>query len=56
MKRIAAIKTFFETDDGRKVTAAEFKALSPEERDDLAELAADALGETLDEQTTEAAA
>jgi hypothetical protein len=29
MKRIAAIKTFFETDDGRKVTAAEFKSALP---------------------------
>lgn len=40
MGRIAAIKNFFEKDGGRKVEVSEFKKLSPEDRQELAELAA----------------
>lgn len=40
--RMTAIKTFFEN-DGRKVTTAELKALTPDDRTELAELCAKAL-------------
>lgn len=39
-----AIKTFFELDGGRKVTIQEFKALTPEDKHELAVLCCEALG------------
>lgn len=49
MKKIEAIKRFFESDPhGRKVEATELKACSPADRTEMAELAAKAMGETLD--------
>jgi len=44
MGRIEVIKTFFEKDGGRKVQMAELKALSQDEREELASLAAKELG------------
>lgn len=49
----AAIKTFFQSNGGRKVTMEEFKRLSIGEREELGQLAADALRNT---STEEAAA
>lgn len=55
MKRMTAIKTFFERADrispegGRKITMDELKALNSDERAELAILAARELGETIDE-------
>ena len=48
MTKYQAIKTFFEADGGRKVSMDELKALSTDERNELATLAASELGETLD--------
>lgn len=48
MTRVQAIKTFFESDGGRRVSMDEMKALTPEDRKELAELAAEKLGVTLD--------
>ena len=59
MNRITAIKTYFEQDDkvspggGRRVEMAELKALTSEERDELGELCAVALGIELDGQKLE---
>lgn len=39
----AAIKAFFQSNDGRKVTMEEFKGLSNAEREELGQLAAEAL-------------
>ena len=44
MGRIEAIKTFFESNGGRKIQMAELKALSQAEREELATLAAKELG------------
>jgi hypothetical protein len=41
---VEAIKTFFEADGGRKVTMAEFKELSQDERAELGRLCKEALG------------
>ncbi len=49
MKRIEAIKTFFEQDGGRKVTMDELKALSTDSRQELGVLSAQALGVELEE-------
>ena len=51
MTRVQAIKTFFESDGGRKVTMDEIKALTPDDRAELATLAAEKLGATLDMPT-----
>lgn len=49
MKKIEAIKKFFESgDSGRKVEAQELKALTPDERTELATMACEAMGETLE--------
>lgn len=54
MARITAIKTFFERSDsitpdgGRKITMDELRALSNDDRNELAELAARELGATID--------
>lgn len=48
---VAAIKEFFEKDGGRKVDMAEFRALSQEERQQLAALCAKALGVELQAAT-----
>lgn len=42
----AAIKAFFQSNGGRKVTMEEFKQLSKGEREELGQLAADALRNT----------
>jgi hypothetical protein len=48
LKKVEAIKRYFESDPhGRKVTMDELKALSTEERQELAEMAATAMGDTL---------
>lgn len=45
MKTVEALKAFFESDPhGRKVTMDELKALTKEERAELAQMAADELG------------
>lgn len=50
MTAAAAIKTYFESEPhGRKVTMAEMKALSKEERTELGRLCAKALGVELTE-------
>ena len=49
MKELTAIRTFFEDDGGRNVTVQELKALTNEERHELAVLAAEVFGEELDE-------
>ena len=41
MTKIEALKAFFEADDGQKVTVQELKALTEEERHELAALAAE---------------
>ena len=48
MNRMKAIRTFFESDGGRKVTMDEMKALTSEERKELAELSAATLGVELE--------
>jgi len=49
MRKIEAIKKFFESGpSGRKVEAQELKALTPDERTELATLACEAMGETLE--------
>lgn len=45
---VKAIKTFFEKDDGRKVEVRELKDLSPQERKELGEMCATALGMKLE--------
>ena len=45
MKATRAIKLFFEQNGGRKVTMAEFKSLTTEERAELGELCCIELGE-----------
>jgi hypothetical protein len=48
LKKIEAIKTYFEADPhGRKVTMDEMKALTSDERQELAEMCAAALGDEL---------
>ena len=45
MKTVECLKTYFETEPhGRKLTMDELKALSKEERAELAGMAADAMG------------
>lgn len=44
LTRTAAIKRFFEDDGGRKVTVDELKKLSPEDRQELGTMCAQALG------------
>ena len=48
MSIVKAIKTFFETDGGRKVEISEFKALSADEKLELATMCAAALGVELE--------
>ena len=48
MSNIEAIKTFFEKDGGRKIAMDELKALTSQERYDLAVLCAEALSLKLD--------
>lgn len=49
MSPVKVLKTFFEEGElGRKATLDEFKALSAEERQELAELAAVEIGATVD--------
>lgn len=49
MKKVAALKAFFESDPhGRKLTMDELRALSTDERQELATLAAAELGVELD--------
>ncbi len=48
MNRMKAIRTFFESDGGRKVSMDEMKALTVEDRKELAELAAKELGVELE--------
>lgn len=45
----AAIKTYFEADGGRKLTMAEFRALSDADKKELGALCAAALGKTIRE-------
>lgn len=45
--KMGAIRAFFESNGGRKVTMDEMKALSPDERTELAGPCAAALGKTL---------
>lgn len=52
MTRVQAIKTFFESDGGRKVTMDEFKALTKEERAELSDACAKVLGVDITETTT----
>lgn len=51
MTRVQAIKTFFESSCGRKVTMDEMKALTADDRKELADLAIKELGETLKESS-----
>jgi hypothetical protein len=44
MTPLKAVRTFFEQDGGRKLTMDEIKALTPEDRFELSELAGKALG------------
>lgn len=44
---VEAIRSYFETDGGRKVTLEELKALTVEDKMELAELAAQALNRLL---------
>jgi len=44
MKRIGAIKRFFEADGGRKLTVLELKKLTDDDKQELGELAAKELG------------
>ena len=48
VNNIEAIRNFFESNGGRKVTMAELKALSVEERSELGALSAAATGDTID--------
>lgn len=45
---VKAIKEFFEANDGRKVTMAEMRELSSEERHELGRLCAEALGKKIE--------
>jgi hypothetical protein len=49
MTKMQAIRTFFESDGGRKVTMQEMKDLTAEDRNELATAAAERLGVTLKE-------
>lgn len=44
---IKAIRDFFEADNGRKISMDEIKALTPEERKELAALICEQTGDTL---------
>ena len=44
MTRVAAIRTYFEKDGGRKVNFSEIKELTAEDREELATAAARELG------------
>lgn len=48
LNSISAIKKFFEADGGRKVEMSEFRALSMQERHELASMCCKALGCELD--------
>lgn len=48
MTTIAAIKAFFEADGGRKISMDEMRALTSDERAELGQLCAKALGVELD--------
>ena len=47
LNRIETIKRYFALDDGRPVTLQELKALTPEDRGELAALAAKEMGTEL---------
>jgi hypothetical protein len=49
MTRVQAIKTFFEANGGRKVENREVLALSVSERQEIGQMAADALGVAIEE-------
>jgi hypothetical protein len=49
MSKLKAIRNYFEADGGRKVTLSELKALTTEDKDELAPLAAAELGVELTE-------
>jgi hypothetical protein len=46
ISNLAAIRTYFQKDGGRKVEMAELKALTPEERDELGKLSKEMLSES----------
>lgn len=48
LTNVAAIKIFFDKDNGRKVTMEELKALSIDERAELGKLCAEKLNETIE--------
>ena len=48
VSNIVAIRNFFESNGGRKVTMEELKALSPDERMELGKLSAEANGDFID--------
>jgi hypothetical protein len=45
ISNLAAIRTYFQKDGGRKVEMAELKALTPNERDELGKLSKEMLTE-----------
>ncbi len=44
MSRVKALREFFEADGGRRLSMEELKNLPPEDRKELGDLAAEALG------------
>ena len=48
VSNIVAIRNFFESNGGRKVTMEELKALSTEERSEIGLLCAEAMGDFID--------
>lgn len=48
LSKLGAIRRYFETDGGRKLTIIEIKALTIEDREELAPLCAAELSETLE--------
>ena len=52
MSKMKAIREYFEKDNGRKVSLAELKALTPEDREELSTLAATELGIELTDNPT----
>ena len=48
VSNIVAIRNFFESNGGRKVTMDELKALSTDERSELGLLCAEAMGDFID--------
>ncbi len=55
LNSISAIKKFFESSGGRKVEMSEFRALSMQERHELAKMCCAALGAELDAPSEAAA-